>query len=89
MLEFFRSTTAQAVIWGTVLILLCIIGVYVVQWFRQRGDGGEPSPSDLLSEFRQMREGGELSPDEFRNIKGVLGNKLQRSLGAKNAEGDG
>ena len=55
MLEFLHSTTAQAIIWGTALILLCVISVYVVQWFRQRDEGGETSPSELLSEFREMR----------------------------------
>jgi hypothetical protein len=89
MLEFLHSTTAQAVIWGTTLILLCIISVYVVQWFRQRDEGRETSPSELLSEFREMREGGELSPEEFQQIKSLLGHKLQQNLGAKNAEGDG
>jgi len=88
MLEFLRSTTAQAVIWGTSLILLCMIGVYVVKWFREGADSNEPSASDLLSEFRQMREGGEITTEEFRHIKGVLGTKLQQNLGAKNAEGD-
>jgi uncharacterized membrane protein len=88
MLEFLRSTTAQAVIWGTSLILLCMIGAYVVKWFREAGDRGEASASDLLSEFRQMREGGEITTEEFRHIKGVLGTKLQQSLRAKDAEGD-
>jgi uncharacterized membrane protein len=89
MLEFLRSTTAQVVIWVTALILLCIIGVYVVQWFRQRGEGSAPSASDLLSEFRQMHAGGEITPEEFQHIKSVLGNKLQQNLGAKDTEGDG
>jgi hypothetical protein len=88
MLDFLRSTPAQATIWGTVLIMLCLIGVYVVKRFRDRGDSAGPSPSDLLSEFRQMREGGEITTEEFRHIKGVLGTRLQQNLGAKNAEGD-
>jgi uncharacterized membrane protein len=89
MLEFFRSTTAQAVIWVTALILLCTIGVYVVKWFRDRVDRDTPSASDLLSEFRQMREGGELTNEEFRHIKTALGSKLQRTPRAKDTEGDG
>jgi len=89
MMEFLRSTTAQAVIWGTALILLCIIGVSIVKWLRQRDDSGEPSASDLLSEFRQMREGGEITTEEFQHIKSVLGAKLQQSLGAKETGGDG
>ena len=89
MLDFLRSTPAQATIWGTVLIMLCLIGVFVVKRFRDRVDREGPSPSDLLSEFRGLREDGEITPQEFRQIKAVLGTKLQQSLGARDAEDDG
>ena len=89
MLDFLRSTPAQATIWGTVLIVLCLVGVFVVKRFRDRADRGGPSPSDLLSEFRELREDGDISPQEFQQIKSVLGTKLQQSLGARDAEDDG
>jgi uncharacterized membrane protein len=89
MLEFLRSTPAQGTIWVTVLIAICVAGVYVVKRFRERADSGEPTASDLLTEFREMREGGEITPQEFRQIKSVLGTKLQQSLGSKDTEGDG
>ncbi len=89
MLDFLRSTPAQATIWGTVLIVLCLVGVFIVKRFRDRADSEGPSPSDLLSGFRDLREDGGISPEEFRQIKAVLGTKLQQSLGSKDAEGDG
>ena len=89
MQDFLRSTPAQATIWGTVLIVLCLVGVFVVKRFRDRADRGGPSPSDLLSEFRELREDGDITPQEYRQIKAVLGTKLQQSLGSKDAEGDG
>jgi hypothetical protein len=89
MQDFLRSTPAQATIWGTALIVLCLVGVFVVKRFRDRTSSEGPSPSDLLSEFRELREGGDITPQEFRQIKAVLGTKLQQSLGSKDAEGDG
>ena len=89
MLEFLRSTPAQAVIWVTVLIVLCMVAVYVVKWFRNRHDSGQPRPSEWLTGFREMSEQGGLTPDEFRQIKSVLGTKLQHDLDSKDTEGDG
>jgi uncharacterized membrane protein len=89
MLEFLRSTTAQAVIWVTVLIVLCMVAVYVVKWFRNRHDSGQPRPSEWLTGFREMSEQGGLTPEEFRQIKSVLGTKLQHDLDSKDTEGDG
>jgi hypothetical protein len=89
MLEFLRSTPAQATIWGTVLIMLCLIGFFVVKRVRDRVDGGGPSASDLLSEFRDLREDGDITPQEFRQIKAVLGTKLQQNPRAKDTEDAG
>jgi len=89
MLEFLRSTPAQAVVWVTVLIVLCVVAVYVVKWFRSRNDGGQPPPGEWLTEFREMSEQGGITPEEFRQIKSVLGTKLQHDLGSKDTEDDG
>ncbi|NLF72116.1 MAG: hypothetical protein GX575_24045 [Candidatus Anammoximicrobium sp.] len=89
MCEFLRSTPAQAVIWGTTLIVLCIVGVYVVRRFRERDDGGQPMPSEWLTGFREISERGEITPQEFRQIKTVLGTKLQHDLDSEDTEGDG
>ena len=88
MHEFLRSTPAQAVIWVTVLIVLCIAGVYIIKWVRSRGDSSEPPASEWLTGFREMNENREITPQEFRQIKAVLGTKLQRKGESKDTEGD-
>jgi hypothetical protein len=89
MLDFLRSTPAQATIWVTVLMVLCLVGVFVIRRFRDPTGSAGPSPSDLLSEFRDLREDGDITPQEYRQIKALLGTKLQQSLGSKDADGDG
>ena len=77
MQEFLRSTPAQAVIWVTLLLFVIAVGLYVVQRVRGVGESEAPSPNDLLTGFRDMQDGGRLSSDEFRQIKTILGRKLQ------------
>ena len=86
MVEFLRSTPAQAVIWVSVLIALCLVGVYIVKWVRNRENSGEPPASEWLTGFREMNEQGEITPQEFRQIKAVLGTKLQRKGESKDTE---
>jgi len=88
MIEFMRSTSAQAVIWGAVLLILCTIGTYVVMFYRNRGSGPRSSASDMLTRFRQLHSRGGISQTEFREIKSVLGEKLQDELDSDAAEGE-
>jgi len=89
MFEFLQSTPGQAVLWIAVLLVLCAIGAYVVMWFRERSGKSRASSSELLTGFRELREEGDISGTEFRNIKSVLGQKLQEELKSSDAEGDG
>ena len=86
MLEFLGTSSAQAVIWGAVLLTLCIVGLYCV--LRLRGGGGRvtPSANELLTDFREQLEGGRISETEFRKIKGVLAPKLQAELRSDDTE---
>ena len=88
MQEFLRSTPAQAVIWVSALIAFCVVGLYVIKWVRSRGEGNEPPASEWLTSFREMSEHGEITPQEFRQIKAVLGTKLQRTGESEDTEGD-
>ena len=89
MLEFLQSTSAQAVLWITALLVLCAIGAYVVMWFRDRSGDTRASSSELLTDFRELRDEGNISGMEFRKIKSVLGQKLQDELKSSDAEGEG
>ena len=88
MLQFLRSTPAQVVIWVSVLIVICLVGIYLIWWIRNREDGSEPPASEWLTGFREMSDHGEITPQEFRKIKAVLGTKLQGKKESKDTEGD-
>ena len=88
MREFLSSTTAQAVIWGSVLLILLIAGAYVVKFFRDRDAKSQGSVSEMLSGFRELQEKGDLSQAEFRHIKSLLGPRLQAETRSKDADQD-
>ena len=89
MWEFLRSTQAQAILWLAVLLILTVVGIYAMKFFRDRGGFARPSASDLLTEFRDLHESGQLNQAEFKNIKSVLGTRVQDELRTKDAERDG
>lgn len=86
MYEFLQSTSTQAVIWGAVLLIMCAIGAYVVMFFRNHGSETRSSASDTLSSFRDLQSKGGISQSEFREIKSVLGAKLQDELDSNDAD---
>jgi hypothetical protein len=89
MIEFMRSTSAQAVIWVTLLLVLVAVGAYVATRFRRPDTRGGTTASDLLTGFRDLHDRGQLSPAEFCRIKSMLGEKLQDELSSEDADGKG
>lgn len=87
MKQFLLSTPAQIVIWLSVLAILVVIGGYMVGRFRDRSDDVQLSANDLLTNFREMHHRGDIADTEFRNIKTVLGVKLQKELNGSASEG--
>jgi hypothetical protein len=87
MKQFLLSSPAQFVIWLTVLAILVAIGGYIVGRFRGRADDERLSANELLTNFREMHHRGDIADKEFRNIKTVLGAKLQRELNVSVGEG--
>ena len=67
-------------IWGGIGFLLVVIAVLVVRKLRDSAKGNQPRSGDLLSNFQEMKQEGDISDAEFRNIKAVLGNQLQRDV---------
>ena len=80
MQEFLSTTTAKAVLWISVLMVIMAVGYYLVRRFRDRIDDDRRTASDLLTNFREMRHEGDISETEFRTIKTVLGQKLHEEL---------
>ena len=87
MKHFLMSTPAQLMIWLSVLAILVVIGGYMVGRFRGRADDVQQSANDLLTNFREMHHRGDIADTEFRNIKTVLGVKLQQELNGSVGEG--
>ena len=86
MQEFLSTTTAKAVLWVSVLLIVLAVGYYVMRRFRDRIDDDRQTANDLLTNFREMHHEGDISELEFRTIKTVLGQKLHEEL--KDADGD-
>jgi hypothetical protein len=59
---------------------LAALGIWIVVRFRGSKDSDQPAASELLSKFRDLHEQGELSDKEFRNIKTLLAERLQKEL---------
>ena len=80
MSEFLSSTQAQLVIWMTGLAVLTAIGVFLVKKFRDQNDDDQQDANEMLSNFRDLHDEGDISEREYRNIKTVLGDKLQEEI---------
>jgi hypothetical protein len=87
MKQFLMSNPAQLLIWLSVLAILVVIGGYTVGRFRGRADDVRLSANDLLTNFRDLHHRGDIADTEFRNIKTVLGVKLQQELNGSVGEG--
>jgi len=74
------ATAVQIAIWVSVLCGLIVVAWLVVQRFRGgAADEGRPE-SELLTKFQEMRQEGDISEAEYRTIKSVLGEQLQRNV---------
>ncbi len=88
MLEFLTTTTAKAVLWVAILMVILAVSYYVVRRFRDRSDDDRQTASDLLTNFREMHHEGDISGKEFRTIKTVLGQKLQEEMKDLDSSGE-
>jgi uncharacterized membrane protein len=76
-IEFLKTSTAQGVLWGTVLIVLGLVAWYFLSNLRDRARAVD-QPSDHLSYFREMHGQGVLSETEYRKIKANLNVHLRK-----------
>jgi hypothetical protein len=74
------QTLVHAGLLFAVIAGLAALGIWIVARFRGSKGSDQPMASELLSKFRDLHEQGELSDKEFRNIKTLLAEKLQREL---------
>lgn len=83
--RFFRprmspATASQLAIWISVLFALIVVAWIVVQRFRGGAASEGQVASDMLTKFQEMRQEGDISEKEYRTIKSVLGEQLQRDV---------
>jgi hypothetical protein len=74
------ATLVQMLISLGVLTGLIVLAWIVVQRFRGGAVGEGHTESDLLTKFKEMRHEGDISETEYRTIKAVLGEQLQRDV---------
>lgn len=85
MRDFLSTTSAQAVIWTGVLLILLVVGFYVVQRFREQSDEDRLTADELIANFQELHDTGDIDEKEFRTIKTVLRQQLGDE--SKDAEG--
>ena len=74
------DTAVQIAIWMSVLFGLIVVAWLVVQRFRGGAADVGQSESQILTKFQEMRQEGDISEAEYRTIKSVLGEQLQRNV---------
>jgi len=87
MSKWFSNPFVEVVIWSFALALLIALAVYAVGKFRGSAEEERLGASELLSNFRELHSEGGLSDEEFRTIKTLLSEKLQRELRSKGEKG--
>lgn len=80
MWEFFSSTAGQLSLSLLILALMVAVALMVVRKLRDQTVGSRQTANDLLTNFQELNQQGEFSDAEFRKIKAVLGNQLQREI---------
>jgi len=77
---WFSNPIVEVLVSCAALAFLVALAVYAVGRFRGGAEEERLGASELLSNFRELHSEGGLSDEEFRTIKTLLSDKLQREL---------
>jgi uncharacterized membrane protein len=80
MAEFLGSPVATVVVLLAITAALLAAGVYAIGRVRAGINGKEPPASEWLTNFKELHAKGDLSDEEYRTIKSMLAERLQREL---------
>jgi len=80
MSQVLNSNTGSLIIGLALAAVLIAIGYYVISKVRNDTNDNTPPSSSLLTNFHELHDQGELSDEEYREIKSVLAQRLQREL---------
>ena len=77
----------EAAIWAVVLLVLLAGAAYLLKKLRSEPEKKVSSASRLMADFRNAHSRGELTDEEFRAIKTMLADELERELNGKDQTG--
>ena len=80
MAEFLATPLASMIVLMALGVVLVAVGFYVIGRVRGAMRRTDPQTSEWLSKFKELNAKGELSDEEYRTIKSVLAERLQREL---------
>jgi uncharacterized membrane protein len=80
MSEVLSTNTGSLIVGLAVAAILIAIGYYVISKVRNDANDNTPPSSSLLTNFHELYDQGELSDEEYREIKSVLAQRLQREI---------
>ncbi len=80
MAEFLGSPHATIVFLLALTAALIAGGIYVIGRVRAGINAKEPPANEWLTKFKELHAKGELSDEEYRTIKAMLAERLQREL---------
>jgi uncharacterized membrane protein len=80
MAEFLTSPVANVVFLVALTAILVAGGIYVIGRVRETFRSKDPPSSQWMTNFRDLHSQGELSDEEYREIKSVLAEHLEREL---------
>jgi uncharacterized membrane protein len=78
--EWFANPIVEVLVSCAVLAFLIALSLWALGRFRGSEEEERLGASELLSKFREVHSEGGLSDEEFRTIKTLLAEKLQREL---------
>jgi uncharacterized membrane protein len=80
MAEFLGSPLVTIVVLVAAAAMAIAGGIYVIAKVRAGINRREPPASEWLTNFKELHARGELSDEEYRTIKAMLSEQLQREL---------
>jgi uncharacterized membrane protein len=80
MAEFLGSPLASVVMLVALTVALVVVGIYVIGRVRAGMRSKEPPANEWFTKFKELHAKGELSDEEYRTIKSMLAERLQREL---------
>jgi len=69
------SWPVQLTVWGSILVLLVVVAVFVLRKLRDSTGGSVEDPGQLVTNFREMKLQGDITDKEFRTINSLLNAK--------------